>query len=485
MKRDNYYSGRSGSLLGGVDWVVILVYITLVMLGWISIYAAVYNEDHASMFDMSQKYGSQIFWIGVCSGFALVILLVDSKYYHYLSYPSYIFMILVLFGVLIGGTTVNGAKAWITIGSFRIQPAEFAKVATTLALAKYMSTYSFDIRTLKGVLSVGAIIAVPALIIIIQNDTGSALVFGAFLIMFYREGLNIWLYTVLFLMITIFILSFIIEPIFLLYILFLAMLFVESKMNGYVVLKISYAAAVTLLFMALVGLNVLFDWQINSSYLFVITVALSIGFVILYMYRIQAKNVIIPLAVFVGSTIYLFSVEYVFNSIMKIHQQKRILDLLGLESDVKNWGYNVNQSKIAIGSGGFSGKGFLNGTQTKYNFVPEQSTDFIFCTISEELGFVGSFFVVTLFVLLIIRLMQMGDRQNDAFGRIYCYGAASIFTFHVLVNIGMTIGVMPVIGIPLPFFSYGGSSLLAFTVLLFIAVKLDTDRNDTMNNFYV
>ncbi|MFI3262254.1 MAG: rod shape-determining protein RodA [Rikenellaceae bacterium] len=484
MIKNNYYTGRSTSLIEGIDWITVLIYVALVLLGWVSIYAAVYNEEHSSMFDMSQKYGSQIMWIGICSVIGLFLLLLDSKYFYNFSYLFYVIMILVSIGVLFGGTTVNGAKSWISVGSFRVQPAEFLKVATALTLARYMSNHGFSIDKSKGVISVFALIAIPALVIIVQNDTGSALVFGSFLILFYREGLNGWLYIIIFLMIVIFILSFIINPLYLIFLLFLFMVLADVVMNGNIILKIKYVAAVLLSFLFFKGVDLVLSLNIRSEYLLLFVISLSLVFVVYYMYKMQLQNMILSIFIFIGSSLFLFSVDYIFNSVMKIHQQKRILDLLGLESDVKGWGYNVNQSKIAIGSGGFSGKGFLQGTQTKYDFVPEQSTDFIFCTISEEWGFLGSSLVVILFVALIVRLMQLGDRQNDAFGRVYCYGAASIFTFHVLVNIGMTIGVMPVIGIPLPFFSYGGSSLLAFTVLLFIAVKLDSDRSGTMNNFY-
>lgn len=484
MKRNNYYSGRSKFLLEGVDWGTILIYIMLVLLGWLSIYAAVYNEEHASMFDMSQKYGAQIFWIGICSVAGLGILLIDSKYFYYFSYHLYLFLVFLSIGVLFGGDTINGAKSWISLGAFSIQPAEFAKVSTALALAKYMSMYSFNIRRFTKIAGIFTIIAIPALVIIFQNDTGSALVFGAFLIMFYREGLNSWLYVILFIMITVFLFSFIVTPIVLLYTLFLLLVALEVAISGNVKYAIKYIASTTLIYMFFVGLKFILEWGILYEYLFLISFIISLIICVVYYYKQQIKISVIPAIMFFGASLYSFSVDYMFNTVMKIHQQKRILDLLGLESDVKRWGYNVNQSKIAIGSGGFSGKGFLNGTQTKFNFVPEQSTDFIFCTISEEWGFIGSLTVITLFVALILRLMIMGDRQNNTFGRVYCYAAASILTFHVSINIGMTIGLLPVIGIPLPFFSYGGSSLLAFTILLFIAIKLDHDRKESINNLY-
>ncbi|MFI3267939.1 MAG: rod shape-determining protein RodA, partial [Rikenellaceae bacterium] len=402
MINNNYYRGRSNSLLSGVDWWTVGIYIILVLLGWVSIYAAVYNEDHASMFDMTQRYGTQMMWIGICSLIGLFLLLLDSKYYYNFSYPFYALMILISIGVLLFGTTVKGAKSWISVGSFRVQPSEFLKVATALTLARFMSNHSFSMAKLKSVLAILTLVAIPALVIIVQNDTGSALVFGSFLILFYREGLNVWLYIVMFLVIVIFIFSFIINPVYMVLFLFLLALSAETIMNGDIVLRIRYLAAVLLAYIMLAGVNAMFSLGVKNEYLLLITVVLSLGAVIYYMFKTQLKNIFLPMLVFLGSTVFLFSADYILNSVMKIHQQKRILDLLGLENDVKNWGYNVNQSKIAIGSGGFSGKGFLQGTQTKYDFVPEQSTDFIFCTISEEWGFIGSSLVVGLFVALII-----------------------------------------------------------------------------------
>lgn len=485
MSSNHLYNNNNGSIFGAVDWITIFTYLTLVLLGWMSIYAAVYNEDHSSMFDMSQKYGSQIFWIGICCLCGVAILLIDSKYYHYLSYHGYIFMVLVLICVLLFGREVNGARSWFQVGSFRIQPAEFAKVTTALALAKYMSSYSFDIKKFRSISVVMLLISLPAGVILIQNDTGSALVFASFFVMLYREGFNGWAYVVIILMILIFVLSFVLEPLVILLILTFSMMAIEGLMNGNWDTKIRFGALVLLVFVCLwLTLRLLFSVELEVEYIYIISLFCCSFLIGIYIVKNQLLNVFVPIVIFGSSVLYLFSVDYVFDNLMQIHQQKRVLDLLGLESDVKNWGYNVNQSKIAIGSGGFSGKGFLKGTQTKYDFVPEQSTDFIYCTISEEWGFLGSAIVVILFTVLIIRLMKMGDRQNDAFGRIYCYCAASVFAFHVLINIGMTIGLMPVIGIPLPFFSYGGSSLLAFTILLFVALRLDSARNDSQRGVY-
>ncbi len=469
-------SNEENSLtVGGLDWMTILVYTVLVLMGWINIYAAVYDEAHSSIFDISQRYGMQLIWIGVSAFIAISILLIDDKYYHILAYPLYWFSILVLIGVLLFGKEVNGAKSWL----FGIQPSEFVKFTTALALARYMSSYSFDIRNLKHLLHVAILLGLPVLIVMLQNDTGSALVFGSFLFMLYREGFNGWVYVALIMIISLFIFSFLLEPTALLIVLILVCVVGEGMTNGNWKSKAIYLAGLalgsTLIYtVCQLLLSIDISWYLSI----LIAATLSIGVVILYAYRYKINNILTFILLFFGSLGFTYTVDYVFNNVLQIHQQKRILDLLGLESDLNHWGYNVNQSKIAIGSGGFTGKGFLEGTQTKFNFVPEQSTDFIFCTVGEEWGFIGSAIVIILFVILILRLIRMGERQQEPFGRIYCYCVASVFLFHVTINIGMTIGIMPVIGIPLPFFSYGGSSLIAFTILLFVAIKLDASKHN-------
>nr|WP_310790207.1 rod shape-determining protein RodA [uncultured Alistipes sp.] len=466
--------------VGGVDWVAVLAYVLLVLMGWLNIYAAVYDDAHASIFDVGQRYGMQLVWIGASAFIAVSILLIDDKYYHVLAYPLYWIMILVLVGVLLFGKEVNGAKAWIMLGPVAIQPTEFAKFTTALALARYMSSYTFDIRKPGDLLRAGMIVGLPVLIVILQNDTGSALVYGSFLFMFYREGFNGWVYVALIMIISLFVFSFLLEPVTLLIVLILVCAIGEGVSNGNWKSKVIYLAGLAL---GSILLYLLFNavLRIGMSWHTAILIAavLSVGAVVAYAYRYKIHNILTFTLLFFGSLGFTYTIDYAFQH-LQIHQQKRILDLLGLESDLKGWGYNVNQSKIAIGSGGFSGKGFLEGTQTKFNFVPEQSTDFIFCTVGEEWGFLGSAVIVVLFTVLILRIIRMGERQMEPFGRIYCYCVASIFLFHVAVNIGMTIGIMPVIGIPLPFFSYGGSSLIAFTILLFVAIKLDASKHELL-----
>ena len=411
------------SMFDGIDWVMVILFLLLVFMGWLNIYAAVFNEEHKSIFDTTQRYGKQLIWIGLSILVALVIMLIDGKFYSTFSIPIYAVNMLLLIVVLLTARDVAGARSWIDIGPFKLQPSEFAKSATALALAAYLGDIGTRMKDLQTKVVAGIILAIPAGLILLQNDTGSMLVFGAFALVMYREGLsgNILLLGLAFAVLFIFSLLF--TPLTMLIILvsigLLAFLFQKKK-----------------------------TWKLG----------LGIGGI---------------LVVLMG---FVYSVDYLFNNVLEPHQQVRINVLLGKEDDPKGAGYNVNQSKIAIGSGGFSGKGFLKGTQTKYDFVPEQTTDFIFCTVGEEWGFTGTFVVIALFTALILRILYISERQRSAFTRIYGYCVASIFFFHFLINIGMTIGLMPVIGIPLPFFSYGGSSLLGFTILLFIFIKLDGYR---------
>lgn len=467
-----------GSFFGNVDWVTVIIYTVLVFCGWLSIYAAVYDDSHSSILDLSQRYGMQVLWIGMSFFLAVSILLIDAKYYHILAYPLYVASLVILIGVALFGATVNNAKAWIMIGSVGIQPTELVKVTTSLAVARFMSSYSFDIHRFRDLFWAAVIIAVPAFIIAVpQNDMGSALVYASLLFMFYREGLNGWLYVTLIMAVSLFVLSFILEPVALLALMILACAAAEGILNGRWKSKAVYIAAVALTAGAIYCVNLIPGVSLSVYAALLITAALSLGWVVSYAYRYKLRNVFVFVLLFIGSLLFVYMVDYAFDKFQP-HQQERILNVLGLETDDKGSSYNVNQSKIAIGSGGIIGKGFLEGTQTKFNFVPEQSTDFIFCTVGEEWGFVGTSFVMVLFAVLVFRLMRMGERQAEPFGRIYCYCAASIFLFHVVINIGMTIGIIPVIGIPLPFFSYGGSSMLAFTMLLFIAVKLDASRSE-------
>ena len=467
---------RRSSLISNLDWLTILIYIVLVVMGWLNIYAAVYSEEYSSIFDFSQRYGKQLVWIGMAFFLAIVILLSDSKIYSVFAYIIYGFMLLVLMSTLVLGREVNGAKSWLQFGSFGFQPAEFVKFATALALAKVMSPFGFKLNCFRSYLMVGAILLVPILVILLQNDTGSAMVFVSFILVFYREGLPGWILVFSIFMVVLFIstLMFSIPTIMVALFVVGLVMFVASTRRTKDAIKISVVAVALGLSMYL--LATIFDYDIPINYYFIAPILVSAVIAVVYSYVARVKYAL-TVAAFVAVSVFAsLSTDFIFNNVLETHHQKRINDLLGIESDPLGWGYNVNQSKIAIGSGGFAGKGFLEGTQTKFNFVPEQSTDFIFCTIGEEWGFIGAFVVLFLFGALLLRLIKLAERQREAFSRIYGYSVVAIFFFHVAVNVGMTVGLFPVIGIPLPFFSYGGSSLWAFTILLFIFLKLDTNR---------
>ncbi len=414
---------RDQGIFTNIDWLLVGLYLVLVLLGWVNIYAAVYNEEHQSILDTSQRYGAQLIWIGVSVLLAFFLLLVDGKFYSTFAMPIYVVNMALLIVVIVLARDVSGARAWLDIGPFKLQPSEFSKSATALMMAQYLSTIGIRMESLRTKVIASVIMVLPMLLILLQKDTGSALVFSAFTLVMYREGLS---------------------GNFLLLALAITVLFI-----------------LTLLFGPLVMLSVL--------------CALAVGTFVFQRKR-TLRNAMTIGGVLVVLMGVVFSVDYVFNNVLEPHQRIRISVLLGTEDDPKGAGYNVNQSKIAIGSGGLLGKGFLQGTQTKYNFVPEQATDFIFCTVGEEWGFLGSVTIIGLFTLLIVRIFFVAERQRSAFTRIYGYGVGCVFLFHLAVNIGMTIGLMPVIGIPLPFFSYGGSSLIGFTMLLFILIKLDAYR---------
>ncbi|MEG1663692.1 MAG: rod shape-determining protein RodA [Mucinivorans sp.] len=469
-------SNTIGLTKNNIDWITILLYVVLVFFGWVSIYAAVYNDDHRSVFDITQRYGMQLVWIGISFLVAMVIVLTDQKYYHIFSYPFYWFMLLMMVGTLFLGREVNGARSWFDIAGVRIQPVEFMKLATALALARFMSSYHFDIRKSKSLYYIGLIIGVPVVFILMQNDTGSALVSAAFLIMLYREGFGKIIYILSGLFVILVISTFLLEDDIVLLLIVLATLIGFVITNRRWDIAIRYLALLLLLAALIWWGALIVGYKLNLYYSLLGAILLTLPIAARANYTMRLKQVGTLIIIASMALAFTFVVDYAFENVLQAHQKNRILDLLGIVKDTKGFSYNVIQSKIAIGSGGFWGKGFLEGTQTKFSFVPEQSTDFIFCTVGEEWGFVGSAIVVTLFTILIIRLMKMGERQHEPFARIYCYSVASIFFVHFLINIAMTIGLFPVVGIPLPFFSYGGSSLLAFTILLFIAIRLDSSQ---------
>lgn len=468
------YNQNKIGIFEGVDRWAVLYYLLIVLFGCLCITSASSEDSTGGLFAFSHFYTKQLVWMGVSWVFALLVLLLDASLFHKLAYVGYAVGILLLLATLVIGTEVNGAKAWINLGVMNWQPVEVVKIATALAMARLMSEYSFSISRPGDLLKVGLLLLCPLAIIVLQNDTGSGIVLGSFLFVLYREGLNKWLCIPILMVAGLFIISFLLSPIALLVLMIGVCTLSEAKMNGQWRSRIIFLAALFLSSILLFFFMQLL-WPGSISYygaLLSVALLSAVGIAI-YAFRANLSNIFLILGLFICSLVFLDTTNYVFESVLKPHQRDRINTFLGLMDDPRGLGYNVNQSKIAIGSGGFFGKGFMEGTQIKYGFVPEKHTDFIFCTVGEEWGFLGAMFLLALYCLLILRLMRMGERQEEPFGRIYCYCVAAILLFHIMVNVGMTIGLMPVMGIPLPFMSYGGSSLMAFTVLLFIAIRLD------------
>lgn len=465
------------SLFGKVDMVALGLYFALVTAGVISIISASYNEEVGSIFSLQHNYMKQILWGGISMLFALVVLLLDRRLFHMFAYPAYICGIVLLIAVLLFGREVNGAKAWFEFGGIRVQPVEFAKIATALMMARVMSDYSFNIKRLPDLAKVAAVIAIPLGIIILQNDTGSGLVLCAFLFVLYREGISKYIYFPVLLTIALFITSFIFTPV-----VIFTTLFVLFTL--YSALK-TWAWSAHMRFMALVLLVALLLSTLTSMSGYAsLMVVCSIAAVVLVGVALKTRTLKLlwPVAMFVYAMLFVPMCDVIFTK-LEPHQQNRILTFVGMKEDPKGIDFNVNQSQIAIGSGGLTGKGFMDGTQIKYGFVPEKHTDFIFCVVGEEWGFLGTMTIIALYIALILRLMKMGERIKEPFGRVYCYSVAAILMFHVWVNVGMTIGLMPVMGIPLPLMSYGGSSLVAFTILIMIAIRLDASTDD--DNVYL
>jgi rod shape determining protein RodA len=427
---------RQEKISKNLDWISVLLFIVCVMVGWLNIYAAIYNPENplwigdAGFFDTNA--GKQLIWIGTTVLLIIAILVIDYRFYETTAFFIYGFFIFMLLAVLIFGAEIKGSHSWIRIGGFQVQPAEFAKMATALALAKYISTPMVNLSRFKDQFNVAMIILIPPILILVSHETGVALVFAGFMVLLYREGLP-GVYPASFLSVII--------------------LFV---------LSLIYPARQ--IFIGVAILATLIIW-------------------ILPRYERKTRNIFLIVGIAISMGVFVTGVDWAVNNILQEHQRNRIKVLVDPDFDRKKTGYNVRQAKIAIGSGGLVGKGFLQGTQTKFDFVPEQSTDFIFCTVGEEEGFAGSLLVVGLFLGLLLRTVYLAERQKSRFARVYGYGVVSILFFHFMVNIGMTIGLMPVIGIPLPFFSYGGSSLWSFSILLFIFLKIDAHRTQVLSRW--
>lgn len=415
--------------LGRIDWVTICIWFALCLIGWFNIHAAVFDVEHPGIFSMATNYGKQSIYIfsAILIGFS--ILIIDQRFFISMTPAIYIAVTLLLIAVLVVGRNVGGNQAWIPIGSFRLQPSEFGKLATCLLLAYFFNSQTNKHPSFKGLIIGACVVLFPVFLVMLQPDTGSALAFFSLIFVFYREG------------------------------------YVGTK------LLIFGALGILLFVLALL---------VNQWVLIGIIAAISIAAI--FLMGKKRKYLIDISVIFALASVFVLSVDFAYNNILQPHQRNRIDIILGKMNDPRGQGYNLNQSKIAIGSGKLFGKGYLQGTQTKYNFVPEQSTDFIFCTVGEEWGFVGCVTLIGLYVFLLLRLIHLAERQRTTFARVYAYGVASILFFHFFINIGMTIGIVPVIGIPLPFISYGGSSLWSFTILLFILLKFDSTRKGLSPN---
>lgn len=410
-----------------IDKTVVVLFLLMIFMGWFNIFAAEITEAHQNIFDISQNYGKQLLWIITSIFIAAIILMIDAKFFPTFAWLIYGILIVVLVGVLFFGTEINASKSWFRIGGFLIQPAEFVKFATALAMARYLGEIRSRTPSFYDTLVALTIIGIPVILIFLQNDTGTALVFASFILVLFREGYvsGTWL---------------------------------------------AIGATAVFLFILTLLVNEFIIIGILASITLILTIRL----------KRRRRELTQLIGIFVILSGYVYFVDYTFENMLQPHQKARIEVLISDDIDLRDAGYNLHQSKIAIGSGGFFGKGYLKGTQTKYNFVPEQGTDFIFCTVGEEWGFVGSTLLISMFLLLLYRLITLAERQKSTFSRIYGYSVISIIFFHFAINIGMTMGLVPIIGIPLPFFSYGGSSLWGFTILLFTFLKLDSKRLDLL-----
>ena len=477
---------RKNELWKSVDWLTILLYVLMVTIGWFSICGASYEFETAGLFELSSRPGSQLMWIFSSVALIFVIMMLESDFFDVFAYLIYAAVIVLLIATIFLAPNIKGSHSWLVLGPVRLQPAELAKFATALAVAKFMNGYGFKLGTLKNFSITLGLIFLPMICILLQKETGSALVYLAFFLMLYREGMSGYFLLAGVCAVLFFVtgmkyaevvagvtpLAELIVPCLILLITVM-LVYVERKDQRSVLYMLSVIGAAFA-----IGGIVSFFMPVDFSLIAIGLVLASVLFLIYLSIHNWVWHYVLIAVFALASLGFLFSVNYVFNEILEPHQQVRIKVSLGLEDDPSGAGYNVNQSKIAIGSGGLWGKGFLNGTQTKLKYVPEQDTDFIFCTVGEEQGFIGASTVLVLFAIFIIRLIVLAERQDNTFGRVYGYSVASIFLFHLAINVGMVTGLTPVIGIPLPFFSYGGSSLWGFTILLFIFLRLDASRKE-------
>lgn len=471
-----------------LDWVTIIIYLLLITFGWFSVCGASYDYSDHNLLDFSTRAGKQFIWI-ICSfGLGFVLLMLEDRFYEMFSYFIYAALIALLVVTIFIAPDTKGSRSWLILGPVSLQPAEFAKFATALALARFMSTYNFTLKNKKNILIAASIILLPMLLIVMQKETGSALVYLAFILVLYREGMSGSILFVGVCAVIYFILGIRFSETMIgdtptsvgeFIVIFLILVF-SIVMIGVYHKKWKLVRNLAIILLATTALSYILSVHIipfNLAYVLGGGCILLAGYLIYLSFKERHLSYLYIAIFTLASNIFLYSSNYIFNDILQPHQQSRIKVLLGMKDDISGAGYNVNQSKIAIGSGGLTGKGFLNGTQTSLKYVPEQDTDFIFCTVGEEQGFIGSATVLLLFLTLILRLIAIAERQPTTFGRVYSYSVLSIFLFHLFINVGMVLGLTPVIGIPLPFFSYGGSSLWGFSLLLFILLRIDAGRN--------
>jgi rod shape determining protein RodA len=469
---------RSINIWNGIDKITIVLFLLLIVMGWFNIYAAVYNEERSGLLDITQRYGKQFIWIIASVVIAVFVVIIDNRFYFFFSWFIYGFVMLLLILVLLFGNEINGAKSWFEFGGLTLQPSEFGKFGTALALAGYLNTKRQDLTRLNVMLVASSIIIFPALLTALQPDMGSTIVYFALFIVLFREGMSPYIFVSGLLMVILFFLTLLINNLYLT----IALIVIAVLLVWFATRKWKLCLIGSGIFIIITGLLYVIDHYIlkaigNELVIFISLLLSGVGFAY-YVYNKKAAAILVIYLFLIGSILFVNSVDYTFNNLIPAHQKDRVNIMLGFKTDTHGTGYNVNQSIISIGSGGFTGKGYLQGTQTKFKFVPKQSSDFIFCTIGEEWGFLGSLVVIGMYLFLLLRLVFLAERQRSVFSRIYGYGVVSIIFIHFFINIGMAIGLVPVIGIPLPFFSYGGSSLWGFTILLFIFLRLDASRTE-------
>ena len=469
---------RSVNIWYRIDKITVLLFLLMMIMGWFNIYAAVYNEEHKEILDFSQRYGKQFIWIVAAVVLAIIVVVIDNRFYLFFSWGVYGVLVSLLILVLFFGREVNGARSWFQLGSLSLQPSEFAKFATALALASYLNNHKEELTKLKVILPATGIILLPALLTAKQPDMGSTIVFFSFFFVLYREGMSPYIFVSGLLMVILFFLTLLMDNVLLELILVGLAFFLTWFVTRKPKLSLAGLGIMIIIGGILFALDHFVIKSIGNENIIIITIILAGLAFAYYIYQKKAAGILVIYLFLLGSVLYINTVDFAFNNLLKPHQRERVEIMLGFKSDPHGTGYNLNQSLISIGSGGFNGKGYLQGTQTKFKFVPAQSTDFIFCTVGEEWGFIGSFVIVGLYLSLLLRLIQLAERQRSVFSRIYGYGVVSVLFTHFFINIGMTIGLVPVIGIPLPFFSYGGSSLWGFTILLFIFLRLDASRTE-------